>query len=469
MIIIPALGITAFVLCFVSTPLVRNFFHRLGKLDKPDSHRKFHIAAVPRSGGIGIVLSYFAAFALMYVFLPAGSVVYINHKSLLRGVLPATALMFLVGLADDLLDLRPRMKLAGQFVAVLVAVSMGVRLSLLHGPGWLGFTLSVVWLLTCTNAVNLIDGMDGLAAGVGLTATITTLLVALLSGNLGLAMATAPLAGALFAFLRYNFSPASVFLGDSGSLTIGFLLGCLGLVWDTHSGMLGMVGPLMTMALPLVDVSLAIGRRFLRRQPIFKGDRGHIHHRVLALGFTTRSAAVLLYSCCFVSASLALVQTFGRREMGIAIVLLFMVLVLIGVRSLGYVEFRAARKTLSHRAIRKAFADEIYLEELRHALTEAQTPDDCWMILRRTCNELSRAGAHLQLGSERAIREAMLASDTASCQLRVLLAENTWLLLTGHTHLATLSLANLTHHIQAAVQQRLATLQTSTMTLNKAA
>lgn len=466
--IVLALGLTAFVLCFVATPVVRNLFLRLGKVDEPDSKRKFHIAAVPRSGGIGIFVAYFAALGLVYLFLPRGAQIYVNHTALLRAVLPAVAVMFAVGLADDLLNLRPRTKLAGQFVAALLAVSMGARLTLIHGPHWLAFVLSIVWLLACTNAVNLIDGMDGLATGVGLTATATTLFVALLTGNVGLAMATAPLAGALLAFLRYNFSPATVFLGDSGSLTVGFLLGCVGLVWEGHAGMLGMVSPLMIMALPLVDVSLSIGRRFLRRQPIFEGDRGHIHHRVLALGFSPRGAALLLYCCCFVSASLALVQTFGQREMGFSIILLFAILVALGIRRLGYVEFRAARKTLSHGRVRRAVADEIFLEELRRALTAAETIDDCWIVLQRTCKELSHNGSHLQLGSERTIREAMQAS-TAASQLRVVLAENHWLLLTGPTPTATRSLADLTHHIQVAVQHRLSTMQSSSLALTKAA
>ncbi len=475
--IVVSLGLTAFVLCLVGTPLIRNYFIRMGKVDHPDDDRKFHKQAVPRSGGIGIVLSYFAAIGIVYLLKSHGGPFFVNHRTLFIAVLPATAIMFLVGLADDLYDLSPKIKLAGQFVAAVVAVSLGVRLNLVHGPSWIGIVLSVVWLLACTNAVNLIDGMDGLATGVGLTATLTTLLVAVLSGNVGLALATAPLAGALFAFLRYNFSPASVFLGDSGSLTIGFLLGCLGLVWDSRAGMLGMVGPLMTMALPLADVSLSIGRRFLRRRPIFKGDRGHIHHRVLALGFTPRGAALVLYSCCFLSASLALVQTFGRREMGIGILLLFVILLLFGIKRLGYVEFHAARKTLSHRKIRRAVQEEIYIEELRRALLEAQTPDECWLVLQRTCDDLSIEGANLQLGTANYIREAMLASgDEACCQLRIVLAEDTWLLLTGSTSTETSMLATAVHHIQAAVRQRLVLLETTmpltesqSLTLKKAA
>src|SRR5947208_12565007 len=126
-------------------------------------------------------------------------------------------------------------------------------------------------------------GGDGLAAGLGLFATLTMAIAALLHGNLTLAIATAPLAGALLGFLRYNFNPASIFLGDSGSLLVGFLLGCYGVLWTQKSAtLLGMAAPLMALSIPLLDTALAIVRRFLRHQPIFGADRGHIHHKLLA-------------------------------------------------------------------------------------------------------------------------------------------------------------------------------------------
>ena len=140
----------------------------------------------------------------------------------------------------------------------------------------------------------------------------------------------------------------------------------------------------------------------------------------------------------------------------------------VGIRRLGYVEFRAARTILKNRVFRRAVQEEIYLEELRHALTEAQTREECWTVLQQACEELSLSGAHLQLGSELFVREAMMASDVA-CQLRISLAENKWLLLTGSTPVATRTLATLIHHIQAAVHQRLAVLQDAAITMDEAA
>ena len=160
-------------------------------------------------------------------------------------------------------------------MAACIAYAVGVQVSGIAGylaPGWLSLPLTVLWLVACTNAFNLIDGVDGLASGVGLLAAFTTLAAALLQNNAALALATAPLVGALLAFLRYNFNPASIFLGDSGSLTIGFVLGCFGAIWSQKSAtLLGMTAPLMALSIPLLDTALAVVRRFLRHQPIFKG------------------------------------------------------------------------------------------------------------------------------------------------------------------------------------------------------
>src|SRR2546421_10492649 len=145
---------------------------------------------------------------------------------------------------------------------------------------WVSIPVTVIWLVGCTNAFNLIDGLDGLAAGVGLFATLTMVLSALANQNLDMAMVTIPLAGALLAFLRYNFNPASVFLGDSGSLTIGFLLGCFGALWSEKSvTLVALTVPILAVSIPLADVALSIARRFVRNRPIFQGDRGHIHHK----------------------------------------------------------------------------------------------------------------------------------------------------------------------------------------------
>jgi UDP-GlcNAc:undecaprenyl-phosphate/decaprenyl-phosphate GlcNAc-1-phosphate transferase len=424
-----ALGITGFFLCLILTPICRDIFLRAGLVDRPDRDRKFHLRAVPRIGGIPIALAYICALSFFFLFKDSGGKIYIQHGQLLHGLLPAAAVIFFTGLIDDLYGLKSWQKLLGQIVGAVLAVSLGVTLS--HLPGWVSIGVSLIWLIGCTNAFNLIDGMDGLATGIGLLATVTTFLVALINGNFGLAMATAPLIGVLLAFLRYNFSPASVFLGDCGSLTIGFILGCFGLIWSQKTGtMVGMIAPLMALALPLVDVGLAIGRRFLRSVPIFKGDRGHIHHMLLGLGFSPRAAALVLYAVCGICASLAVLETVGHNSFGWPILVLFCFLIFVGVRRLGYIEFTAARKTLSHKTMRLAVQEEIQLQELRCALLDANTVDTCWDIVRNACSSLQFATAHLQLNGRSFFENFAESTEEPCCRIQLLLGDRGSLVLT---------------------------------------
>ena len=425
------LGISAFLLCFLLTPICRDIFVKAGLVDQPDSDRKFHLRPVPRVGGIPIVLAYAGALGIVFLANPGGGKLYIQHERLFLELLPAAALIFLTGLLDDIVGLKPRQKLAGQLVAAVVAVSMGARLHLVHFPGWVSIVVSIAWLVGCTNAVNLIDGMDGLATGVGLLATVTTLLVALIGHNIGLALATVPLVGCLLAFLAFNFNPASVFLGDCGSLTIGFVLGCFGLIWSQHTGtMLGMAAPLMALALPLIDVGLAIGRRFLRSVPIFTADRGHIHHMVQGFGFSTRGAAFILYGVCCMFASFALLENFTSHRLGWAVLGLFMICVYAGVNRLGYIEFIAAGRTLSHRTIRRAVLDEIYLEELSRSLAKVESFEAWWDIVRRSCTDLRFATAEIEYQGRSYFEQFAMTAQKSSCRIQIGLGESGFLLLT---------------------------------------
>jgi UDP-GlcNAc:undecaprenyl-phosphate GlcNAc-1-phosphate transferase len=246
-------------------------------------------------------------------------------------------------------------------------------------PSWAGFGLTLLWLVGCANAFNLIDGMDGLAAGAGLFATVTILLGALLTNNVPLALATVPLAGALLGFLRYNFNPASIFLGDSGSLTLGFLLGCYGVIWGQKSATaLGMTAPLMALAIPLLDTAIAIVRRFLRQRPIFAADSGHIHHRLLARGLAPRKVALLLYGACGVAASLSLLASLARNQFKGLIIVLFCGAVCIGVRHLGYVEFSMAGRMFLSGAFLHRLNNELALQAFEEDLRAASTPDQLW-------------------------------------------------------------------------------------------
>lgn len=428
------LGISALLLCLLLTPLCRDLFVWLDIVDRPDDERKFHLKPVPRVGGIAIVLSYVGALGLMLLLKPHGARISIQHLPLLRSLLPAAALIFVVGLVDDIIGLRPRYKLLGQIVAALLAVAMGARITDLHGLAhspWLMFPLSVLWLVGCTNAVNLIDGLDGLASGVGLFAVLATLLAAGLSGNMGLAIATAPLAGCLLGFLRYNFAPASVFLGDCGSLTIGFLLGCFGLIWSQRSGSLvGMAAPLMALALPLLDVGLSIGRRYLRSVPIFQADRGHIHHMLLARVAKPRDAALILYGFCGVSAFLALLFNLTEHYFRGLIVLVFCSLAVTGIHFLGYIELDVLRRTLSHRNVLRVLREEIFLKDLERSLASAQSCDGCWKIVRSVCDEMRFTSVQMLLQDESFQEVFATRGDDSAWRMTLVLGRRGHLVLT---------------------------------------
>ncbi len=429
-----ALGLTAFILCLVATPVCRDLFLHFNIVDHPDDERKFHLKPIPRIGGIPIVLSYAAALGLMVALAPHGARISIQHSRLLWSLLPAGAVIFLTGLVDDIFGLKPRHKLLGQFAAAALAVSLGARLTIAHGlfsSPWISIPLSLLWLIGCSNAFNLIDGLDGLASGVGLFAVVTTLLAAILHGNMGLAMATVPLCGCLLAFLRYNFSPASIFLGDCGSLTMGFMLGCFGLIWSQHSGtFLGMAAPLMAFALPLVDVTLSIGRRFLRNAPIFRGDRGHIHHMVLARGFKPRDTALILYGVCGVAAFLSLLQSFASYQLRGLTIVVFCSLVFAGVNYLGYVELSAARRTLSRKMILRIVKEEIYLQELQRSLTAANTPDECWSVVRTACNDMHFASIQMFLRGESFAEDLIPREAEPSWKMNLVIGRSGYLTLT---------------------------------------
>jgi UDP-GlcNAc:undecaprenyl-phosphate/decaprenyl-phosphate GlcNAc-1-phosphate transferase len=385
------IGTFSFCVALVLTPLCRNLAIRWGLVDKPDLIRKFHLRAIPRIGGISIFIAYLVSFAFfLLTSFQFGNVVR-THLDVVRNLFPAAAIVFFTGLLDDLLGLKAWQKFAGQIAGSAFAIWAGVQVNGIAGhqlPSWSAIPVTVLWLVACTNAFNLIDGVDGLAAGVGLFATTTTLIAALLEHNIGLAIATVPLAGALLGILRFNFNPASVFLGDSGSLFIGFLLGCYGVLWSQKSAtILGMTAPLIALSIPLLDTGIAIIRRFLRHRPIFGADHGHIHHKLLARGLTPRRVVILIYVVCGFCAALSLLQSFVHERFGGAIIILFCAGAWIGVQHLGYAEFGMARRMLLGANFRRHLNAELELSTFRDHLTAAVTPEQCWEVLQHTYSE----------------------------------------------------------------------------------
>ena len=416
----------SFAISVALTPLCRNLFRRYGLVDAPDAGRKTHAQAVPRIGGVPILAACAVSFALLIASpLRAGNFVQQSLPFVWR-VLPAVGLIFLTGLADDLKRLAPWQKLAGQVAAAVVACAGGIHIHTVGGhplPAWLTIPVTLVWLVGCANAFNLIDGVDGLAAGLGLFATITTLAAALLGNNMWLALATAPLVGSLLGFLRYNFSPASIFLGDSGSLMVGFLLGCYGVIWSQKCAtILGMTAPMMALAVPILDVMLSIVRRFLRGQPIFTADRGHIHHRLLDKGLTPRRVALVLYGVCGLGASLSLVVTVVQNQFGGLILVLFSAAAWLGVQNLGYVEFRMARRLLVAGAFQNMLNAHLALDRLDRSLAAATKLEECVSALEEASSSFGFHRVELVLAGRRYGKELARTNGHGAWELLVPLA-----------------------------------------------
>jgi len=425
------LAVSSFCVALALTPLCRDLAVRWGLVDRPDEIRKFHLRAVPRVGGIAIFIAYLASFAI-FLFSPfqVGNIIR-EHLDVVRKLFPAATIIFFTGLVDDLLGLKAWQKFAAQFAASAVAILAGVQINTIawrHLPPWCAIPVTALWLVGCANAFNLIDGVDGLAAGVGLFATTTTLIAALLEHNIGLAVATVPLAGALLGILRFNFNPASIFLGDSGSLFIGFLLGCYSVLWSQKSAtIVGMTAPLIALSIPIVDTCLAVMRRFLRHQPIFDADRGHIHHKLLARGLTPRRVVILVYIICGLCAVLSLLQSFAHERFGGVIIVLFCAGVLIGVQYLGYAEFEMARRLVLAGNFRRTLNAELQLSTFREDLAAAATPEQCWKVLERTYSEFGFTEIRFKVGGRLYTHTTSSHHDGNVWTVRIRLSENDYL------------------------------------------
>jgi UDP-GlcNAc:undecaprenyl-phosphate/decaprenyl-phosphate GlcNAc-1-phosphate transferase len=423
------LAIAALLSSLLLTPLTRAISLRAGLVDRPDGDRKTHASPIPRFGGVPIALSIVAAFALFGLSSTGNGAGYGVASRwpllwpLLWKLFPACGVIVVTGLIDDLIGLRPAYKLAGQLTASAIAWSAGVSINSIGGidlAPWLCLPLTLIWLVGCANAFNLIDGVDGLAAGIGLFATLATLVMSLLHGNMSLALATAPLAGALLGFLRYNFNPASIFLGDSGSLLLGFLLGCYGVLWSQKSAtVVAMVAPMMVLSIPLLDVVLSIGRRFLRGRPIFSADRGHIHHRLLDRGLTPKAVALLLYGVCGLAAAFALVNSLIARDYAPIVLALFCLFTGAGVAKLGYIEFSVARRVLWGGALRRLLSHEIELQQMRERIRSAPTPNDCWEVIRDSAFIFGLTHVRLSLNGEVYEHRFHSGEMEPSCTLRI--------------------------------------------------
>jgi UDP-GlcNAc:undecaprenyl-phosphate/decaprenyl-phosphate GlcNAc-1-phosphate transferase len=411
----------AFIIALILTPIIRDISRSFNIVDRP-GHRKVHAYPMPRVGGIAIAIAYGASLILFRGTDTNGALATSLHA--VWKLIPGAALVFLIGLLDDFLSLKPIVKVLGLITAASVVYFSGIHFGGIaeHSmASWLDYPLTVFWLLLTSNALNLVDGLDGLCAGMGLMATLALFTAAMIHGNHPLAVVTFPLAGALLGFLCYNVAPATVFLGDSGALLIGFLLGCYGMLWTQKtSTLLSILVPLLALSIPLLDVSLSVLRRFLRNQPIFSADRGHIHHRLLDRGLSPRQAVWVLYLFAALAASLALLaSSFGWEYQGF-VVLAFGVVAWIGIRKLRYPEFDVAGRLLFRGELQRAMNIRLKIESVASALERAATPDQWWNTLVQSLAPLGLIA--IRWTSADGVREHRKSPGPASWSFRVPLA-----------------------------------------------
>jgi UDP-GlcNAc:undecaprenyl-phosphate GlcNAc-1-phosphate transferase len=339
--------IVATIASAVLTPVARRLAFRFGILSTPGG-RHIHGRAIPRLGGLGIfaaaVLTMLGGFVigeLRDLFEP-------HQERLALGLLAGGAIMFGVGLVDDVKGLRALYKLYAQVVAAVVAWGFGFRMDVIDLPfigqvsmGVFSLPVTVLWIVGIINAINLIDGLDGLAAGVVFFAAVTNFVVAWLMGTSFVATVMATVAGAVLGFLFFNFNPARIFMGDSGSYFLGFTLAVCSIAGPLQkaSAAVSIAVPVVALGVPIIDTLLAMVRRFLEKRPLFSPDRGHIHHRLLDMGITHRRAVLIIYGVTIALCVGAIAIAFGRQwQVGAAI--LGVSAVLFGlIRFIGYFEY----------------------------------------------------------------------------------------------------------------------------------
>jgi len=297
--------------------MVRAFAPEIGALDKP-AERKIHSSIIPRNGGWAIYIGFLVA--VLFGLLIGGATGVIIHPKPILGILLGGSVVLIVGLLDDIYRLRPLIKLTFQIIGAIVAISFGVTITFVSNPlngllplGLIGLPLTVIWIVGMTNAVNLIDGLDGLAAGVTAISAATLFFVALRTHQLGAALMMLALAGAALGFLRYNFFPASIFLGDAGSYFLGFVLAASSIIGVFKTTLVvALVVPVIILGVPIFDTTFAILRRIREKKSPFAADDKHIHHLLLRAGLNQREAVMSIYIVCFILSVIALVMALPK-------------------------------------------------------------------------------------------------------------------------------------------------------------
>ncbi|WP_434654865.1 MraY family glycosyltransferase [Thermoanaerobacterium thermosaccharolyticum] len=325
--------VVAFVVALMATPAAKKLAYKIGAIDIPKDKRRVHKKPVPLIGGLAI---YLGTILSILLFLPK------SQTNL--GIIAGSTIIVVLGIFDDKYELKAKVKLLGQLLASFVVVLSGVRIDWLTNPfgdgminiGVFAIPLSIFWIVGITNAMNLIDGLDGLAAGIASISSGSLFVVSLLNGRYATALITAAVTGAALGFLPYNFNPAKIFMGDTGAMFLGFILSAVSIEGAVKSAAaIAIAVPILALGVPVFDTTFAIIRRIANKKPIMEADKGHLHHRLLALGLTQRQAVFVMYGVSLFLGLSAILISFTNGAKGYIILIIAILAVLWGADKMG--------------------------------------------------------------------------------------------------------------------------------------
>jgi UDP-GlcNAc:undecaprenyl-phosphate GlcNAc-1-phosphate transferase len=418
----------AFILSIVCgtilTPLVRRLAYRLGLLDHALSTRKIHGRPVPRLGGIAIVIAFYTPLVGLLLFRSGVGQMFLAERNQVIGIFAGGLLIAMLGIYDDLRGAGAGRKFLVQFSVAGLMYALGFRIDILANPfgealhlGWASLPFTLFWIVGVINAMNLIDGLDGLAGGVALVAVLTTFFISLERAHPLMMLLSSALAGAILGFLFYNFNPATIFMGDTGSMFLGFVLATSAIQTNQKSSTaVAVLIPGIALGLPIMDTLLAMSRRALRGRPMFQADKEHIHHRLLARGLSHRQAVLVLYGFCLLLGSVALVLTYANSVQTALLLIALGLVAFVALRALGYMRLDRMSETASDRRKNKALRATAH--PLGRRLRHVQNHDEAWAIVAEAAGVFGAAG--VRVGPSPAFSKGFDAPDPQAFQARFL-------------------------------------------------
>ena len=323
----------AAILSFILTPVAKRIAHQVGAIDIPKDDRRMHKKPIPRLGGIAVFLAFLVAVVAL-----------VPIERELQGILLGSVIIVILGIIDDSVSLPAMLKFVVQIIAALVVVLHGTRIDVLSNVnifseqaylslgGW-SIPVTVIWIVGITNAVNLIDGLDGLSVGVCTIASLSLLVISAMVSEFMVVVITAALAGACIGFLPYNMNPAKIFVGDTGATFLGFILATMSIqgMFKTYA-ILSFAAPFLVLGLPIFDTAFAICRRLLKGQSPMHADRGHVHHRLIDMGFTQKQTVLILYVMSGILGIAAVLLTTSGAIRALLFVVAVLIAAVVGIR-----------------------------------------------------------------------------------------------------------------------------------------